>query len=85
MIQVDVITTMAEFLQSSKDLADAAALCEDDPVKQDMVAFIHHEFEEARARSEGVKIMVDKNFAESRDFILQEVREITEKYIFLII
>tara|TARA_R110002060_G_scaffold42648_2_gene54131 strand:- start:122 stop:418 length:297 start_codon:yes stop_codon:yes gene_type:complete len=75
----DIITIMTEFLQSSKDLADAAALCEDDPIKQDMVAFIHNEFEDARARSEGVKLMVDKNFSESRDFILQEVKGITEQ------
>ena len=75
--EFDVLSIMSEFLESSKDLAEAAALCEDDPIKQDMVAFIHNEFEDARARSEGIKLMVDKNFSESRDFILQEVQEIT--------
>jgi len=76
--EFDVLSIMSEFLESSKDLAEAAALCEDDPIKQDMVAFIHEEFEETRARSEGVKLMVDKNFSETRDFILQEVKEITD-------
>ena len=77
--EFDIISIMSEFLQSSKDLADAAALCDDDPIKQDMVSFIHNEFEDARARSEGVKLMVDKGFSESRDFILQEVEKITEQ------
>ena len=66
------------FVKSTVQLRDAAALCNEDPIKQDMVAFIHDEFEEARARSEGVKLMVDKDFSKSRDFILQEVKGITE-------
>ena len=74
----DFLTTMSEFLKSSKHLATAATLCADDPIKQDMIAFVHSEFEEMRARSEGVRVLVEKKYPQSRDFILEELKEITK-------
>lgn len=79
LLDTDFTLIMSEFIKSSKELADAAKLCDNDPIKQDMVSFIQKEFNETQARSEGVKIMVTKNFDTSRDFILEEVKLITEK------
>ena len=72
------LVTMSEFIKSSNDLATAAKLCEDDPIKQDMIAFVHSQFEEMRARSEGVRLLVERQYPESKDFILQELKEITK-------
>ena len=69
---------LQEFLESSEKLLDAAQLCKDGPIKQDMIAFIQPKFLEMCGRSEGVKLMVEKSFYESRDFILQEMVEITK-------
>lgn len=79
LLDTDFTLIMSEFIKSSKELADAAKLCDNDPIKQDMVSFIKEEFNETQARSEGVKVMVTKNFDTSRDFILEEVKLITEK------
>lgn len=79
LLDTDFTLIMSEFIKSSKELADAAKLCDDDPIKQDMVSYIKEEFDETQSRSEGVRIMVTKNFDTSRDFILEEVKLITEK------
>jgi len=66
------------FVSSSKELRDAAALCDDDPVKQEMIAFIVPDFNKMWARSEGVRTLLEgKDFSENRNFILEEMKEIT--------
>ena len=67
-----------EYIKSSEELADAAALCSDDPIKKDMVAFITPQFDAMCARSEGVRAMLENSFVESREFILMEMIEITK-------
>jgi len=68
------------FVRSSAELRNAAALCDDDPVKQDMIAFIIPDFHKMYARSEGIKVILEKqDFSENRDFILQEMRSVTQQ------
>ena len=61
-----------QFVESSRDLRDAAALCDDDPIKQDMISHIFHKM---WARSEGIKTLLEKeNFSNNRKFVLDEMR-----------
>ena len=67
------------FVKSSEELADAAQLC-DDEMKQDMISFVIPEFEQMRARSEGIKILLSKeNYSENKEFILEEMKAVTQK------
>ena len=50
MFDDDFFLITADFVKSSQELADAAALC-DDPIKQDMIAHIQEEFEMMVSRS----------------------------------
>jgi len=77
-IKNDFESILVEYIRSSEELADAADLCGDDPIKQDMIAFIEPQFIEMCARSEGVRAMVENSFLETRDFILEEMMEITK-------
>ena len=77
-IKNDFESILVEYLRSSEELADAAALCRDDPIKQDMIAFIEPQFNEMCARSEGVRAMVENSFLKTREFILEEMMEITK-------
>ena len=52
-----------EFVLSSIELRDAAALCEGDTIKQDMVAFIIPEFD----------------YLENREFVADEIRTLTRE------
>ena len=65
---------IADFAKSSQDLADAAALCDGDPIKQDMVIFVQEEFQTLRSRSEGIKLLIEKNYLDNRDFIFEEMK-----------
>ena len=76
MIDDGFFLLIEEFVKSSKELADAAALCQDDPIKQDMVFFVQDEFASIQARSEGIKLLITKNYTENRDFIFEEMRNI---------
>ena len=68
------------FVQSTVQLRDAAALCGNDPIKQDMIAFVVPEFHKMWARSEGIKVLLEKKeYAENRKFILEEMRAVTEQ------
>jgi len=78
MWNVSDLAIMVEYQQSSKELADAAALCNDDPIKQDMVAYISDEFQAAQARSEGIKLLVKKGYSENKGFILEEMKKVIE-------
>ena len=58
----DIYTFMKiceDFVNSTKELRDAAALCDEDPIKQDMIAFIVPEFHKMWARSEGIKVFLE--------------------------
>tara|TARA_R110000824_G_scaffold378470_1_gene570042 strand:- start:203 stop:511 length:309 start_codon:yes stop_codon:yes gene_type:complete len=64
-----------QFVESSRDLRDAAALCDDDPIKQDMISHIIPDFHKMWARSEGIKTLLEKeNFSNNRKFVLDEMR-----------
>ncbi len=64
-----------EFVVSSKNLLEAAKLCADDPVKQEMISFIIPDFNSMMARSEGIKILLySDDFFENKQFILEEMK-----------
>jgi len=67
-----------DFVKSSLELRNAAALCDDDPIKQEMISFVTPEFNKMWAKSEGIKVLLEKeHFAENREFILSEMRDVT--------
>lgn len=69
-----------EFVTSSKELLDAAVLCDDDPVKQEMISFIIPDFEKMMAKSEGIKLLLhSEDFGQNKEFILQEMVQITKQ------
>ena len=69
-----------DFVESSRDLRDAAALCDDDPIKQDMVSHIIPDFHKMWARSEGIKTLLEnKEFSENREFILDEMQTVIKQ------
>ena len=51
-----------QYVESSRELSRAASLCEDDPIKQEMIAFIKPHFAKNVARSEGLKLLVEKDY-----------------------
>ena len=64
-----------QFVESSRDLRDAAALCDDDPIEQDMISHIIPDFHKMWARSEGIKTLLEKeNFPNNRKFVLDEMK-----------
>lgn len=76
----DFVSTLGMYVDSSSKLAAAAALCDGDPIKQQMLEPIHEEFEAVLSKSEGLKLMIQKNFFDtSRDFIIQEIKDMTQK------
>jgi len=76
----EFVTICEAFVRSSLELRNAAALCDEDPVKQDMIAFIIPDFHKMWARSEGIKVILEKqDFSENRDFILEEMRSVTKE------
>jgi hypothetical protein len=79
LIENNFFLIVQEFMESSKKLADASRLCDDDPIKQEMISFIHPQFESMWARSEGIKVMINDGFADNKDFILEEMKEITKQ------
>jgi hypothetical protein len=70
-IDAEFVELVAEFLESSKDIRDAA-------IKQDMIKGITKEFLETCARSEALRTLVDTSYEENREFILSELKEITK-------
>ena len=71
------IQVTQEYLEASAKLAQATALCGDDPIKQDMIGFILSDFEEMCARSEGVRTLAETAYNDNREFIISEMKEIT--------
>tara|TARA_R110002124_G_scaffold129975_2_gene291728 strand:- start:120 stop:422 length:303 start_codon:yes stop_codon:yes gene_type:complete len=69
-----------DFVKSSLELRNAATLCDEDPIKQEMIAFVTPEFNKMWAKSEGIKVLLEKDhFADNREFILSEMRDVTLK------
>ena len=77
MVETEFIKITTEYLEASDALAHAAGLAGDDPIKQDMVAFIKPEFLKMCARSEGIRLMAEKSYDENREFIMTEMKEVT--------
>jgi len=78
-VENEIFEVMVEFLRSSVELRDAAALCDDDPVKQDMIAFIVPDFNKMWARSEGIKLMVNGDYGSNKNFIIEEMKIVTKQ------
>lgn len=68
-----------KFVESSYTLREAAQLCENDPIKQEMVKGVIPDFDELCRRSEGIMPLVERSYHENREFIIQEVKELTQK------
>ena len=76
----DFMLVCKDFVDSSKKLNEAAALCDDDPVKQEMVAFIIPDFQKMFARSEGIKVLLEQErYDKNRGFILEEMKAVTKE------
>ncbi len=78
-IELEFFDTIHNFLRSSEELRDAAALCDDDPVKQEMVSFVAPDFNKMWARSEGIKVMIKTDYSKNKEFIMEEMKIITHK------
>ena len=76
-IDAEFVELVAEFLESSKDIRDAAEMTEGDPIKQDMIKGVTKEFLDVCARSEALRALVDSSYQENREYILSELKEIT--------
>jgi len=76
----EFINMCTEFVESSVELRNAAALCDDDPIKQEMISFIVPDFNDVCARSEGIKVLLDEqNYSENREFVFGELKSVTAK------
>lgn len=78
LFDIDFQIISFEYVESSRKLSQAASLCEGDPVKQEMIAFIQPHFAKNVARSEGLRLLVEQDYDSNRDFILSEMKEITQ-------
>jgi hypothetical protein len=76
-IDAEFVELVAEFLESSKDIRDAAEMTEGDPIKQDMIKGVTKEFLDVCARSEALRALVASSYQENREYILSELKEIT--------
>lgn len=77
-IDNEFVELVSGYLESSKKLRSAAELCDNDPVKQEMVSHLIKEFNEVITRSQSLQVLVDRDYSNCREFILQEIKEITE-------
>jgi len=76
----DFLNICQDFVESSRSLRDAASLCDDDPIKQEMVSHIIPGFHQMWARSEGIKTLLEKkSFTENREFILEEMKTVIQQ------
>ena len=71
------VQVTTDYLDASAKLAEATALCGDDPIKQEMISFITDDFLKMCARSEGIRIMAEKSYTDNREFIMAEMKEVT--------
>jgi len=78
MFENSFIQVTTDYLDASAKLAEATALCGDDPIKQEMMSFVHEDFVKMCARSEGIRIMTEGAYDENREFIIAEMKEVTK-------
>tara|TARA_R110000824_G_scaffold292116_1_gene480509 strand:+ start:387 stop:719 length:333 start_codon:yes stop_codon:yes gene_type:complete len=77
MFENSFIQVTTDYLDASAKLAQATGLCGDDPIKQEMISFIHDDFVKMCARSEGIRLMAEGSYDENREFIIAEMKEVT--------
>jgi hypothetical protein len=69
-----------DFVKSSVELKEAAELCQNDKLKQQMVSFVKDDFEKMWAKTEGISVMIQEaNFSANREFIIEEIKEVTNQ------
>jgi hypothetical protein len=69
-----------DFVKSSIELREAAELCQEDPIKQEMVSSIKDDFEKMWAKTEGISVMLQgSDFTSNRQFIIEEIKEVTKQ------
>ena len=74
------MTVCQDFVKSSIELREAAELCQEDPIKQEMVSSIKDDFEKMWAKTEGISVMLQgSDFASNRQFIIEEIKEVTQQ------
>ena len=76
---LEFMDTVQAFVQSSKVLRDAARLCDNDPIKQEMIGFIQPRFEAMCAKSEGITVLLNGDYSQNKPFILSEMSKITQQ------
>jgi len=77
-IDTEFVELVTEFLESSRDIREAAEMTGGDPIKQDMIKGITKDFLDVCARSEAVRTLVENSYDENRNYIMSELKEITE-------
>jgi hypothetical protein len=77
-IDVEFVDLVTEFLESSRDLREAAEMTNDDPIKQDMIKGVIDDFLEVTRRSEAIRLLVETSYSENREYILSELKDITK-------
>jgi hypothetical protein len=77
-IDAEFVELVTEFLESSRDIREAAEMTDGDPIKQDMIKGITKDFLDVCARSEAIRTLVESSYGENREYILSELREITD-------
>ena len=77
-IDAEFVELVAEFLESSKDIREAAEMTDGDPIKQDMIKGVIQDFLDVCRRSENLRTLVENSYGEKRDYIIKELKEITE-------
>ena len=75
-IDPDFLDLVTQFMDSSRDVRDAAELIDGDPIKKEMVKEVLKDFDESYARSEAVRLLVEQDYSANREFVLSELREI---------
>jgi len=78
----EFMDVVSDFVDSSHELAKSARLCDNDPIKQEMVAFLKPKFEEMWAKTEGITTLLGKtnqDYMDNREFILSEMKEVTRQ------
>lgn len=76
-IDTEFVELVTEFLESSRDIREAAEMTDGDPIKQEMIKGVTKDFLDVCARSEAIRTLVENSYSENREYILSELKEIT--------
>jgi hypothetical protein len=74
----EFVELVSDFLESSHRLREAAELCDEDPIKQDMIKGIVEPFQDAQRRSTTLRHLSETDYEKNRAFILSELKELTQ-------